>query len=92
MKKITIIILITILLKLFLPINPYIECNNIKIIKEIEIDCNNKKTYKEIIPIKEDNGIKYKYKTYSKKEKNFFLKKAKIKREDYCPKSPPLND
>ena len=76
MKKQIFIILIIILIKLLIPIKPYLECNQLNIITEIKIECKNEYivTYIETIPIKEDNGIKYQKKEYIEKDKN--LKKA----------------
>ncbi len=56
-----------IILFIILPIPPYIECNNLTIISKIEVNCSSLYdiTYYEVIPIKEDNGIKYKYKKYN---------------------------
>ena len=68
MKKYFIIILVFILLLKFIKIPNYIELNDLKIIKSINVDCNNEIYYlKEIIPIKSSNGIKYKNKTYKLK-------------------------
>ena len=66
MKKIILIIII--ILELFLiKIPPYIELNNLIIIEEIAVIKNNNKytlILKEIIPIKDDKSISYKYKYY----------------------------
>ena len=93
MKKQLIFILIIILIKIFIPIKPYIEVNNINIITKIEVTCSDKYTlkYTETIPERDDNGIEYKYKTYKEegedlldiikrieKNKNIFKDKAKI--------------
>ena len=93
MKKDLIIIGILVILKLLLPINPYVELNHIKIIKEIKIECEEEIIieYKEIIPTKDDNGLEYEYKIKKikgkkikevtskiKKKKNMYLDKAKI--------------
>ena len=71
MNKLLIILLLIPLL--FINIPPYIELNNIAIIEEIGIK-QNKNNYtlylKEIIPIKEDNSIKYEYKYYESTSKN----------------------
>lgn len=66
MKKIILIILIVLELSI-IKIPSYKELNNLAIIEEIKvIKVNNKYTItlKEIIPIKENNGINYKYKYY----------------------------
>lgn len=71
MNKLLIIFLLIPLL--FINIPPYIELNNLAIIEEIGIK-KNKENYtlylKEIIPIKEDNSIKYEYKHYESTNKN----------------------
>lgn len=71
MNKLLIILLLIPLL--FINIPPYIELNNLAIIEEIGIK-KNKENYtlylKEIIPIKEDNSIKYEYKYYESTNKN----------------------
>ena len=71
MNKLLIIFLLIPLL--FIKIPPYIELNNLAIIEEIGIK-KNKENYtlylKEIIPIKEDNSIKYEYKYYESTNKN----------------------
>ena len=71
MNKLLIIFLLIPLL--FIKIPPYIELNNLAIIEEIGIR-KNKENYtlylKEIIPIKEDNSIKYEYKYYESTNKN----------------------
>ena len=71
MNKLLIILLLIPLL--FINIPPYIELNNIAIIEEMGIK-QNKNNYtlylKEIIPIKEDNSIKYEYKYYESTSKN----------------------
>lgn len=89
MKKLLLIIITTFLVKIFMPLNPYIECNKLKIINEITIICGSEYTieYKEIIPQKIDNGIEYKYKIL--KEKNSNLKTAinKIENNKYIYKS-----
>ena len=70
MNKLLIIFLLIPLL--FINIPPYIELNNLAIIEEIGIN-KNKENYtlylKEIIPIKEDNSIKYEYKYYESTNK-----------------------
>lgn len=91
MKKIVIPLLI--LLKIILPIKPYIELNHINIIHKIKITCNDKYNieYTEIIPKKEENRIQYDYKKYKvtsnnlldgikkiEKNKNVYKKHAKI--------------
>lgn len=91
MKRIIRIILIILLFKVFYKIPPYIECNHLNIITEIEINCKNeyKITYKEIIPQKEDNGIKYSYKTYQVHNKNLQegIKEIERKKEIYQEKA-----
>lgn len=68
MRKYIIIMLIFLSL-LIIKIPKYVELNHIHIIEEISITCSNnyyQVTLKEIIPIKEDNGIEYRYKEYTK--------------------------
>lgn len=76
MKKILLIILI-ILELVIIKIPPYVELNNIAIIEEVAIKkTNNQYTLilKEIIPIKDDQGIDYEYKFY--KETSTSIKQA----------------
>lgn len=68
MKKIILYILIIIELTIF-KIPKYVELNNIAIIEEISLIEKYDKytlTLKETIPIKDEQGIKYKYKEYKK--------------------------
>ncbi len=71
------LILLLLIPILFIDIPPYIELNNISIIETIGIE-ENKNEYtlylKEIIPIKEDNSITYKYHYYESTNKT--LKKC----------------
>lgn len=61
MKKIILLIIILIPL-LFIKIPKYKELNHLIIIEKIGFDCSNNTIYlKEIIPLKDDNGIEYKY-------------------------------
>lgn len=94
MKKIILIILLLIEL-LIINIPPYVELNNLAIIEEIGvIKENNQYTLilKEVIPIKDNQGIKYQYKYYQESsttlinayenlkedtKKKLYLKKAK---------------
>lgn len=80
MNKLLIIILLIPLL--FIKIPKYTELNNLAIIEEIGIkEENNKYTLylKEIIPIKEDNSIKYEYKYYESTSKNIKTSLKEIK-------------
>ena len=94
MKKIILIILIVLELSI-IKIPSYKELNNLAIIEEIKVIKVNDKytiTLKEIIPIKENDGINYKYKYYKESsisitdtidklnnqtKKKLYLKKAK---------------
>lgn len=94
MKKIILIILIVLELSI-IKIPSYKELNNLAIIEEIIVIKVNDKytiTLKEIIPIKENDGINYKYKYYKESsnsitdtinklnnqtKKKLYLKKAK---------------
>lgn len=94
MKKIILIILIVLELSI-VKIPSYKELNNLAIIEDIKVIKNNNKytiTLKEIIPIKENEGINYKYKYYQESsisitdtinklnnqtKKKLYLKKAK---------------
>lgn len=51
----------------------YVELNDLIIVDSIGIDCSNSNTIyiKEIVPIKSDNKINYKYKIYSYSDSNF---------------------
>ena len=83
MKRIILMVLIIIPL-LFIKIPKYRELNHLRIINKIGIDCTNNKVYlKEIIPIKDDNGIEYEYKLYEFnnlekviKSKKYYIKKT----------------
>ncbi len=96
MKKILflgVLIIIGILLK----IPPYVELNDLAIIIGIGIEENNDSCYvylKEAIPIKEENGLKEKYKYYHNKGTNCeeALKKIKktTKKKVYLQKSKYL--
>ena len=95
MKKIILIILIVLELSI-IKIPSYKELNNLAIIEEIKVIKVNDKytiTLKEIIPIKENDGINYKYKYYKESsnsitdtidklnnqtKKKLYLKKAKF--------------
>lgn len=94
MKKIIILILITVIIKMYIP--KYNELNNVIIIDKIIINCNKKNniTLREKYITKDGNDLKYKYKYYKIKtndlndinnlfkknyHKNLYLKKAKIK-------------
>ena len=68
MKKYILIIIIVLLLSLFIKVPSYRELNDLKIIKSI--DCDKDYYYlEEVIPIKDDNGIKYaKNKCINKKD------------------------
>ena len=94
MKKQILLLIIVLLIKIYIPIKPYIECNDLSIITEIEVICSDKYTviYKETIPERDDNGIEYKYKTYKASgnnlkevinrieyNKNIYKEKAKLK-------------
>ena len=93
MKKQIIIIIIMIVIKVIIPIKPYIECNQLTIITKIEIECdeNYRVTYTETIPERDNEGIKYHYKKYKgeditlekainkiEKKKHIYKEKAKI--------------
>ena len=91
MKKIILILLI--IIELFIiKIPKYEELNNLAIIKEIAIEYKeNKYTIylKEIIPIKDNQGINYKYKIY--KETSTTIKKAYNKIKNKTKKKIYLN-
>lgn len=87
MKK-YILILIIILELITIKIPSYVELNNLAIIEEIAIEEKGNYyilTLKEIIPIKDDQGIDYEYKYYEKaaptieKAYNYLLKTTKKK-------------
>ena len=96
MKKILLIIIILLEISL-IKIPNYVELNNLAIINSIGIiEENNRYTIilKEIIPIKSDQGIDYKYKYY--KETSTSIKKAinnltkKTKKKLYLNKTKSL--
>ncbi|MBQ6323747.1 MAG: hypothetical protein IJI22_02825 [Bacilli bacterium] len=73
MKKIFLLILIFTLFSFIIKIPNYIELNNLVIVEGIGLECNNDKYtlyLKEIIPIKGDNGVTYKYKYYENEAEN----------------------
>lgn len=83
MKKFTLSIIIIILfLIFFIKIPKYRELNNLIIVDKIYITCNNNYTIylREIIPIKEDNGITYEYKIYKGNNNNLSTALKNIKR------------
>ena len=96
MKRIILILLI--ILELFIiKIPKYEELNNLVIIKEIAVEYSKDKYtiyLKEIIPIKANQGINYKYKIY--KETSTSIKKAynkivsKTKKKLYLNKAKTL--
>lgn len=73
MKKYILMFIFVFILSFFIKIPKYVELNEIKIIKKIEVNCINKYSILlvEIEPIKKDNGISYKYKKYHKIGNNF---------------------
>ena len=73
MKKYLFLLLLLIPL-LFIKIPEYNELNNLAIIDRIYISCNNNYNVKlrEIIPIKDNNGIKYEYKYYKGNGNNIY--------------------
>ena len=96
MKKLFLILLITIELSL-IKIPTYVELNNLAIIEEIAIEQKDNQytiILKEIIPIKANEGINYKYKYY--KETSLTIKKAyniissKTKKKLYLNKTKSL--
>ena len=83
MKKI-IYFLIVFLISFLIKIPPYIELNNLAIIETIGIEeKDNMYTIylKELIPIKNDQGIKYEYKYYEASSKTIDKAINKIKKE-----------
>lgn len=89
MKKIFIVIIILIGAFLF-KIPEYVELNNLAIIESIGVDFNNDKYtiyLKEIIPKKDENGIKYEYKYYKSEDANisdaYYKLKDKTKKKLY---------
>ena len=63
MKKTLFIIIFLFIISLFIDIPDYVELNNLVIVDEVY--CKDNNIYiKEIIPIKDNNGISYKYKKY----------------------------
>ena len=83
MKKIILIILLLSEL-LIINIPPYVELNNLAIIEEIGvIKENNQYTLilKEVIPIKDNQGIKYKYKYYQESSPTLINAYKKLKKD-----------
>ena len=68
MKKYLILLVIIIIIGLFIKIPIYNDLNNIIVIDKVNIKCIDGKyhiTLREIKPIKEDNGLSYKYKYHN---------------------------
>lgn len=83
MKK-YILIFILIICSYFFNIPEYVELNDLAIIESIGISYKNDKfniIFKEVIPIKEENGIKYEYKYYKAKDNSFDGAITKIKKQ-----------
>ena len=73
MKKVVLGSLIFINYAFIRKIPNYVELNNLVIVEGIGVECKNSKYslyLKEIIPIKGDNGITYKYKYYESEAKS----------------------
>ena len=73
MKRIILLIIIFIIFTFIIKIPNYVELNNLVIVEGIGVECKNSKYslyLKEIIPIKGDNGITYKYKYYESEAKS----------------------
>ena len=81
MKRYLVFLILFIVLFL-LPMKSYVELNNLAIVDRIDVDCSDKYilTIQEIIPVKDDNTIEYKYKKYE--SINTSLEKAKKEIED----------
>lgn len=95
MKKVLITVLI-ILSLLIIKIPPYVELNNLAIIDSIGVSYNDRNYtiyLKEIIPVKDENGITYEYEFYksngdsidtcyknikNKTKKKLYLKRIKL--------------
>jgi len=72
MKKIIFIVCL-IILTIFIKIPSYVELNNLVIVEGIGLRCENNKYIlylKEVIPIRDDNGISYQYKYYQGEDYN----------------------
>lgn len=83
MKKI-IYFIIVFIISFLIKIPPYIELNNLAIIETLAIEekDNSYTVYlKELIPIKNDQGIKYNYKYYEATSKSIDKAISKIKKE-----------
>lgn len=95
MKKIITLILLIIFL-LLIKVPKYVELNNLAIIEGISVEYNYGSyfvTLKEIIPTKDDNGIKYSYKYYSYKESsldNIYKKISNSNKKIYLKKTKYL--
>lgn len=82
MKKYLVLFLVIFIFSFFIKKDKYIELNDLKIIDRITIKCN-KIILREAIPIRDDNGIEYKYKYYkinnlNSINNNYYTKRAKI--------------
>ena len=84
MKK-NILFIICLIILFLLPTPPYKELNHLILIHSLQINCKEKEyelILKEIIPMKEDNGIQYKYKTYQKIGANLSTMKKEIEEKE----------
>jgi len=82
MKKIIIQVFMISIFLVLVPIPEYKELNHLILVNKIKIICTNNNingTIFEIIPIKEDNGVKYKEKKYYTKGES--LEELKINLE-----------
>ena len=79
MRKYIILLLLFCGLSFFVKIPKYKELNHLKIIDKITINCDGV-ILREVIPSKDNNGIKYKYKYYKEKKitNKYYTSKAKI--------------
>ena len=83
MKKIIIQVFMISIFLVLVPIPEYKELNHLILVNKIKIICTNNNingTIFEIIPIKEDNGVKYKEKKYYTKGES--LEELKINLEN----------
>lgn len=78
MKYKYIVFLIVFVLLCFLPNKKYVELNHLKLLHSIEVKCDGYEyevTLVEVIPLKENNSVDYKYKKYYKKNDSLLLLK-----------------
>ena len=84
MKTKLLIFILTFIILIIIPIPNYVELNQLVLLDSITVTCSSKNyeiSVKEIIPKKEDNGIKYDYKTYKASGGNLLSAKKVLEKD-----------